>query len=179
RQHADNPVDWWEWGPPALDQARRTNQPIFLSVGYAACHWCHVMAHESFEDEGIAALLNSGYVAIKVDREERPDIDAVYLDATVAMTGHGGWPMTCLLTPEGEPFWCGTYLPTPQLRQLLTAVTDAWATQEQQLRAHGASVVAALSTALERTDQPRAVDAELLDRAAATLSGSFDTVHGG
>ena len=116
-QHADNPVDWWEWSDAAFEEAARRDVPVLLSVGYAACHWCHVMAHESFEDTGIAAQLNADFVAIKVDREERPDIDAVYMAATQAMTGQGGWPMTCFLTPAGEPFHCGTYYPTAELRQ--------------------------------------------------------------
>ncbi|HET7407526.1 MAG TPA: thioredoxin domain-containing protein, partial [Mycobacteriales bacterium] len=110
-QHKDNPVDWWPWCPEAFDEARRLNRPVLLSVGYAACHWCHVMAHESFEDEAAATYVNKHFVAIKVDREERPDVDAVYMEATQAMTGHGGWPMTCFLTPSAEPFFCGTYFP--------------------------------------------------------------------
>ena len=111
-QHADNPVDWWEWSDEAFDEAARRDVPVLLSVGYAACHWCHVMAHESFDDPATAAQINAGFVAVKVDREERPDIDAVYMAATQAMTGQGGWPMTCFLTPAGEPFHCGTYYPT-------------------------------------------------------------------
>lgn len=178
-QHATNPVDWWEWGPESLAEALRTNRPIFLSVGYAACHWCHVMAHESFEDEGIAELLNDGYVSIKVDREERPDIDAVYMDATVAMTGQGGWPMTCLLTPEGEPFWCGTYLPRPQLAQLLTSITEAWQGQEEQVRASGTAVVQALANAQDGAAQALPLHAELLDGAVATLNRSYDQQHPG
>src|SRR5665811_711491 len=110
-QHKNNPVDWWQWGPDALAEAERLSKPILLSIGYAACHWCHVMAHESFEDDEIASVLQAGFVAIKVDREERPDIDAIYMSATMALTGHGGWPMTCFLTPAGEPFLCGTYYP--------------------------------------------------------------------
>ncbi|MFL5940909.1 MAG: DUF255 domain-containing protein, partial [Gaiellaceae bacterium] len=110
-QHAENPVDWYGWGEEALAKAREEDKPILLSVGYAACHWCHVMAHESFEDPETAAQLNAGFVAIKVDREERPDIDAVYMAATQAMTGSGGWPMTVFTTPTGEPFFCGTYFP--------------------------------------------------------------------
>ena len=104
-QHRDNPVDWWEWEPAAFVEARSRNVPVLLSVGYAACHWCHVMAHESFEDEATAAVMNEHFVCIKVDREERPDLDAIYMNATVAMTGQGGWPMTCFLTPDGEPFY--------------------------------------------------------------------------
>src|ERR1700742_1436550 len=110
-QHADNPVDWWPWSDEAFAEARRRDAPVLLSVGYAACHWCHVMAHESFEDQQVAEVLNRDYVCIKVDREERPDIDAIYMSALVGMTNHGGWPMTCLLTPTGEPFYAGTYFP--------------------------------------------------------------------
>ena len=110
-QHAENPVDWWEWGPEAFEEARRRDVPVLLSVGYAACHWCHVMAHESFEDDATAAYLNEHFVSIKVDREERPDVDAVYMQATTAMTGHGGWPMTVVLDHDGNPFFAGTYFP--------------------------------------------------------------------
>ena len=112
-QHAENPVDWWEWGPEAFEEARRRNVPVLLSVGYAACHWCHVMAHESFEDEATAAYLNEHYVSIKVDREERPDVDAVYMQATVALTGQGGWPMTVRARPRGQPVLRGDLLPRP------------------------------------------------------------------
>ncbi len=110
-QHADNPVDWWPWGEEAFAEARRRDVPLLISIGYAACHWCHVMAHESFEDPDVAALMNSGFVCVKVDREERPDVDAVYMTATQAMTGQGGWPMTVFATPDGRPFYCGTYFP--------------------------------------------------------------------
>jgi len=131
-QHKDNPVDWWEWGPDALAEAARTDRPILLSVGYAACHWCHVMAHESFEDPSVAAVMNENFVCVKVDRQERPDVDAIYMQATLAMTGSGGWPMTCFLTPSGEPFYCGTYYPPtsrgglPGFLDLLAAVTSTW-----------------------------------------------------
>src|SRR3979409_42572 len=131
-QHRHNPADWGPGGPEALAEAQRSNRPILLSVGYAACHWCHVMTHESFEDDATAAVMNANFVNIKVDREERPDPDAVYMAATQAMTGQGGWPMTCFLTPDGEPFHCGTYYPPsprpgmPSFRQLLGAVGHAW-----------------------------------------------------
>ncbi|MBS2533217.1 thioredoxin domain-containing protein, partial [Catenulispora sp. NF23] len=131
-QHADNPVDWYQWGDEAFAEARRRDVPLLISIGYAACHWCHVMAHESFEDEAIAALMNEKYVCVKVDREERPDVDAVYMAATQAMTGGGGWPMTVFATPEGKPFQAGTYYPPvarhglPSFRQLLVAVDRAW-----------------------------------------------------
>ena len=108
-QHAHNPVDWYPWGPEALARAKQEDRPILLSIGYSACHWCHVMAHESFEDPTTAAVMNERFVNVKVDREERPDVDAVYMDAVVALSGHGGWPMTVFLTPDGEPFFGGTY----------------------------------------------------------------------
>src|SRR6476659_8913745 len=131
-QHAHNPVDWYPWGEEALDTAKREDKPILLSVGYAACHWCHVMAHESFENEATAALMNELFVNIKVDREERPDVDAVTMEATVGMTGSGGWPTTVFMTPDAKPFYAGTYFP-PEPRhgiasfpELLRAVSDAW-----------------------------------------------------
>ena len=117
RQHADNPVDWQPWGPEAMAEAAERDVPILLSVGYSACHWCHVMAHESFEDEATAAVMNERFVNIKVDREERPDVDAVYMDAVQAMTGRGGWPMTVFLTPDGRPFYGGTYFPPEPARR--------------------------------------------------------------
>ena len=132
-QHADNPVDWWPWSDEAFAEARRLDVPVLLSVGYAACHWCHVMAHESFEDETTAALVNANLIAIKVDREERPDIDAVYMSATQAMTGQGGWPMTVFMTPDGDPFLCGTYYPRARFTQLVTAVADAWKKNKSQM----------------------------------------------
>src|SRR6059036_3232009 len=110
-QHADNPVDWYPWGEEAFERARAEDKAILLSVGYAACHWCHVMAHESFEDEATAAVMNEHFVSVKVDREERPDVDSIYMDAVVSLTGSGGWPMTVFLTPDGEPFFGGTYFP--------------------------------------------------------------------
>src|SRR5476649_489941 len=119
-QHADNPVEWYPWGEAELTRARQENKPILLSVGYSACHWCHVMAHESFEDPATAALMNRLFINIKVDREERPDVDTVYMAAVQAMTGHGGWPMTVFLTPEGDPFYGGTYFP-PQPRHGMPA----------------------------------------------------------
>src|SRR3954462_5926487 len=144
QQHAGNPVDWWEWGDDAFAEARRRGVPVFLSVGYAACHWCHVMAHESFEDDATAAQLNADFVCVKVDREERPDVDAVYMEATVAMTGHGGWPMTVVLDHDGSPFFAGTYFPDqprhgqPSVRQGLEARGEAWRTRGQEVAAVGA-----------------------------------------
>ena len=139
-QHADNPVDWWEWGEDAFAAARERGVPVLLSVGYSACHWCHVMAHESFEDDATAAYLNEHYVSIKVDREERPDVDAIYMQATTAMTGHGGWPMTVVLDHDGNPFFAGTYFPDrarggmPAFRQVLEAVHEAWTARPDDVR---------------------------------------------
>ncbi|MBA3574752.1 MAG: thioredoxin domain-containing protein [Pseudonocardiales bacterium] len=183
-QHADNPVDWWPWGEDAFAEARRRDVPVLLSIGYAACHWCHVMAHESFEDPGIAALMNASFVNIKVDREERPDVDSIYMEATVAMTGHGGWPMTCFLTPEAEPFHCGTYYPPaprpgmPGFPQLLDSVSRAWAERGAEVRGAARKIVTQLteqSSALPES----AVDVAVLDAAVARLAGEFDQRHAG
>ena len=150
-QHKDNPVDWWEWEDAAFAEARERDVPVLLSVGYAACHWCHVMAHESFEDPRVAALMNDNFVNVKVDREERPDVDAVYMGATQAMTGQGGWPMTVFLTPQGRPFYAGTYFPPsprhgmPSFPQLLTASADAWRTQRDEVEAAGGRIATALA----------------------------------
>ncbi|MEC3979862.1 thioredoxin domain-containing protein [Amycolatopsis sp. H20-H5] len=183
-QHAENPVDWWQWGEEALAEARRRNVPILLSIGYAACHWCHVMAHESFEDEATATLMNANYVNIKVDREERPDIDAVYMAATQAMTGQGGWPMTCFLTPDGEPFHCGTYYPPtprpgmPSFPQLLVAAAEAWTERPDELRAGAQQLI----THLTEQSGPLAesvVDVAVLAEAVEKLRDDADPVHGG
>src|SRR5437764_2748546 len=150
-QHADNPVDWWPWSDEAFAEAARRDVPVMLSVGYAACHWCHVMAHESFEDAEVAAVLNEHVVAVKVDREERPDVDSVYMTATQAMTGQGGWPMTVFMTPAKEPFFTGTYYPPaprqgmPSFRQVLAAVTDAWTTRRTELEEAGGRIAAGIS----------------------------------
>ncbi len=152
-QHADNPVDWWEWSPEAFAEAKRRDMPILLSVGYAACHWCHVMAAESFEDGDVAREMNAGFVNVKVDREERPDVDAVYMQATTALTGHGGWPMTVFLTPDGRPFHAGTYYPpTPRpgmasWRQLLAAIHEAWRDRRDAIEATADELSAALGAA--------------------------------
>ncbi len=179
-QHAQNPVDWWAWSPEAFAEAKRLDRPVLLSVGYAACHWCHVMAHESFEDEQVAEAVNQRFIAIKVDREERPDIDAIYMAATTAMTGHGGWPMTCLLTSSGEPFFCGTYFAKAQFLQLLDAATEAWTERRAELESASARVVGALQAAL-RPDPAAAVflGAPELDEAVSRLQRGFDHAHGG
>ncbi|MDT4924226.1 MAG: uncharacterized protein QOG01_1939 [Pseudonocardiales bacterium] len=180
RQHADNPVDWWPWSDEALAEAKRSDKPILLSVGYAACHWCHVMAHESFEDDRVAAVMNELFVSIKVDREERPDIDAVYMEATTALTGHGGWPMTCLLDHNGAPFFAGTYFPREQFLRLLEAVGTAWREDRAEVTAAGQRIVEALSRAQVPMDGAAPLLSEVdLDRAAGVLVGQFDRVHGG
>ncbi len=178
RQHADNPVDWWEWGPDAFAHAVALDRPVFLSVGYAACHWCHVMAHESFEDAEVAAALSAGFVAVKVDREERPDIDAIYMAATTALTGRGGWPMTVLLTPTGEPFWCGTYLPRTTLLDLLQAASHAWADRRDEVAAASTQLLAAVTASVSPLP-PTPIDARTLDAAVARLATRFDRRHAG
>src|ERR1700759_3061016 len=167
-QHADNPVDWWQWGDEAFAEARRRDVPVLLSVGYAACHWCHVMAHESFEDPATAAQVNAGFVAIKVDREEGPGLDAVSMPATQAMTGQGGWPMTCFLTPTGEPFHCGTYYPPeprqgmPSFRQLLHAGARAWGEDGERVRGAAEQIAGRLAEAAAAALPPDTVDAAAL-----------------
>jgi uncharacterized protein YyaL (SSP411 family) len=183
-QHAENPVDWWQWSTAAFEEARRRDVPVLLSVGYAACHWCHVMAHESFEDEAVAAVMNERFVNIKVDREERPDVDAVYMTATQAMTGQGGWPMTCFLTPSGEPFHCGTYYPPtprpgmPSFGQLLDAVADAWTSRDAEVRDAGGRIVEELRKQTSALPMST-VDAEVLASSAAGLLGEYDRRNGG
>ncbi len=180
QQHADNPVDWYEWGPEAFAAARERGVPILLSIGYAACHWCHVMAHESFEDETTAKLMNAGFVNIKVDREERPDVDAVYMEATQAFTGQGGWPMTCLLTPAGEPLFCGTYLPREQFQGLLNNATEAWTADRAGVEAQGADVARQLREQLGGAQGAgHAPDPAVLDAAVEALTAEFDQGYAG
>lgn len=178
-QHKDNPVHWWPWSPEAFDEARRRNVPVLLSVGYSACHWCHVMAHESFEDDDVAAQMNDNFVNIKVDREERPDVDAVYMEATQAMTGQGGWPMTAFLTPTGEPFYCGTYFPKPQFQRLLGAVSQAWEQEHDAVLNQGQQLVAALAERAPNFSGGAPPEEQQLDAAVARLEGDFDTVNAG
>lgn len=184
RQHADNPVDWWEWGPEALAEARRRDVPVFLSIGYAACHWCHVMAHESFEDAGVAEVLNASFVPIKVDREERPDVDAIYMDVTVALTGHGGWPMSVWLTPEGHAFHAGTYYPptphsgVPSFTQVLDAVTDAWTNRRDQVLAGAPQITAEVAARTRPADGGELTVADV-DQAIGALAAGADDHHGG
>ena len=183
-QHADNPVDWWPWSDEAFAEARRLDVPVLLSVGYAACHWCHVMAHESFEDETTAALVNANLIAIKVDREERPDIDAVYMSATQAMTGQGGWPMTVFMTPDGDPFLCGTYYPRERFIQLVTAVADAWKKNKGQIQTESIRIRQSLAenAAAMSALGGSAGELNLQDVTATAVAGlerSFDRVRAG
>jgi uncharacterized protein len=184
-QHADNPVDWYAWGEEAFERARAEDKPILLSIGYAACHWCHVMEHESFEDDETAQLMNERFVCIKVDREERPDVDGLYMEAVVSMTGHGGWPMTVFLTPEGKPFFGGTYFPPeprfgmPSFQQVLLAVSEAYATRRDQLEQVAEQLVGAIREASERPPSSEPLTTELLTRAVSSLRAQFDPVRGG
>jgi len=208
-QHADNPVDWWPWSDEAFAEAARRDVPVMLSVGYAACHWCHVMAHESFEDPQTAALVNSHVVAVKVDREERPDVDAVYMTATQAITGQGGWPMTVFMTPDREPFFCGTYFPRDHFRQLVLNISRAWQEQREDVVDRAKQIVAALAENVSATaralrdgglgaglapaddglsdwfgagfgaDQTGARFREVAEGAVAALDGGYDGARGG
>lgn len=180
RQHADNPVHWQEWTPEALAEAAERDVPILLSVGYAACHWCHVMAHGSFEDADVAAVMNEGFVCIKVDREERPDIDAIYMNATMALTGRGGWPMTCFLTPDGRPFYCGTYYPKDTFLNLLSAISETWRQRRDEVEDASDRIAGELRSMAARLpgDGPP-IDAMLCDGAVAAVLRDEDTAHGG
>ena len=177
-QHADNPVDWQEWSPEAFAEARRRDLPVLLSVGYAACHWCHVMAHESFEDPEVAAVVNAGFVAVKVDREERPDIDAVYMAATTALTGSGGWPMTCLLTQSGDPFFAGTYFPREQFLALLANAGHVWRTRRADVDRSGERIAEQLRS-ITAPPAPGAITADTLAAAVDQLALTFDSARGG
>jgi hypothetical protein len=186
-QHADNPVDWYPWGEEALEKAKDENKPIFLSIGYSACHWCHVMAHESFEDEQVAATLNEHFVSIKVDREERPDLDRIYMSAVQAITGRGGWPMSVFLTPDGQPFYGGTYFPPtprygmPAFTEMLLAVVDAWQNRRQEIMESGHRLVAAIERQSAMREDAKHADLkrETLASAFQNLLKRFDHVHGG
>ena len=197
RQHADNPVHWYPWGEEAFAAAKETDRPVLLSIGYSACHWCHVMAHESFEDPATAEEMNELFVNIKVDREERPDVDAIYMEATTAMTGHGGWPMTVFLTPDGHPFFAGTYFPPeprqsmPSFRQIMARVAQAWREQRSEFEEQAAQVTEAIRKSLETqtlgrgNSQTNADTAEtgpnraLIDRAVLSLRARYDPAWGG
>ena len=184
-QHAENPVDWYPWGSQALEAAKAEDKPIFLSIGYAACHWCHVMAHESFEDPATAAIMNDHFVNIKVDREERPDIDSLYMDAVVAMTGQGGWPMSVFLTPDGRPFYGGTYFPPtrkfnmPAFGEVLSAIAEKWSDDRESLLQVGDELTERISATPSLRPGEVQLSEELFDRAAEALFRSYDWHDGG
>ncbi|MFD7240502.1 thioredoxin domain-containing protein [Streptomyces massasporeus] len=184
-QHADNPVDWWPWGPEAFEEAKRRNVPVLLSVGYSACHWCHVMAHESFEDEQTAEYLNAHYVSVKVDREERPDVDAVYMEAVQAATGQGGWPMTVFLTPDAEPFYFGTYFPPaprqgmPSFRQVLQGVHQAWDERRDEVAEVAGKIVRDLAGREISYGDAQTPGEEELAQALLGLTREYDPQRGG
>ncbi|MEU6663516.1 thioredoxin domain-containing protein [Streptomyces sp. NPDC046821] len=184
-QHADNPVDWWPWSPEAFEEARRRDVPVLLSVGYSACHWCHVMAHESFEDEATAAVMNERFVNIKVDREERPDVDAVYMEAVQAATGQGGWPMTVFLTPDAEPFYFGTYFPPEprhglaSFRQVLDGVGQAWAERRGEVAEVAKKIVGDLAGRELPYGDTRPPGEGELAQALLGLTREYDAAHGG
>src|SRR5215471_1664959 len=187
KQHAHNPVDWYPWGPEALARAKELNRPIFLSIGYSACHWCHVMEHESFEDPAIGTLLNDHFISIKVDREERPDIDQIYMDFVVRTIGHGGWPMSVFLTPVLKPFHGGTYYPPddryggqlPSFRRVLQAVTDAWSNRHDDVLKAAEHITDQLREGGRIESAAGAIDAGLIRNAVHSLSREFDVSHGG
>ena len=184
-QHRDNPVDWLPWGEEALDRARREDRPLLVSIGYSACHWCHVMERESFEDEQTAAVMNEHFVCVKVDREERPDVDAIYMEAVQAMTGHGGWPLNVFITPEQVPFFGGTYFPPqarmgmPSWQQVLGAVAQAWQDKREEIRAQGAQMAARLQGGALLRPSAEPFDAGAVDTAVEGLRGKFDAQWGG
>ena len=184
-QHKDNPVEWYAWGPEALERAEREDKPILLSIGYAACHWCHVMERESFEDAEAAAYMNEHFVCIKVDREERPDLDAIYMEAVQGMTGHGGWPMTVFLDPEGVPFYGGTYFPPeprhgmPSFRMVMEAVVESWATQRERIRASAARIRDQLGAIGRLEPSTELLSPDLVRSAVGRLRTMADPRHGG
>jgi len=184
-QHADNPVDWYPWGDEAFSKARADDKPVLLSVGYAACHWCHVMEHESFEDDETAALMNERFVSVKVDREERPDVDSLYMDAVVALTGQGGWPMTVFLTPDGEPFLGGTYYPPeprhglPSFQQVLTAVSEAYRERRGDVSRQASAIVDAVRQSAELRPSTDPLTDSMLGEATRALERQFDREWGG
>jgi uncharacterized protein YyaL (SSP411 family) len=185
RQHAHNPVDWVAWSPEAFERARERNVPLLVSIGYSSCHWCHVMERESFEDERIAAVMNEQFVCVKVDREERPDVDALYMEAVQGMTGHGGWPLNVFLTPDGVPFYGGTYFPPSErpgmaaFPQILQAVSAAWEERGEEIAAAGEQLREQLSGAARLEPSEKPIDPAGLDRAVRTLASSYDAIHGG
>ncbi|HTN77337.1 MAG TPA: DUF255 domain-containing protein, partial [Pirellulaceae bacterium] len=184
-QHANNPVDWYPWGPAALERSRLEQKPIFLSIGYSACHWCHVMEHESFENETIATALNEAFICIKVDREERPDLDQIYMAAVQLMTGRGGWPMSVFLTPDLKPFYGGTYWPPddrhgqPGFLRVVQAVLDAWQNRREAALQQATEITAHIRAAELPAGEASEIDDSLLHNAIMRLEQAFDGVSGG
>jgi uncharacterized protein YyaL (SSP411 family) len=184
-QHKDNPVDWYPWGEQALARARDEDRPLLVSIGYSACHWCHVMAHESFEDSEVAAVMNERFVCIKVDREERPDIDAICMEACQAITGRGGWPLNAFLTPEQQPFYAGTYFPPeprhgmPSWRMVLDAVSDAWEKRREEIRAQAVQIQTSLAATARLEPSVEPIREELLTGTVSSLRSTFDREHAG
>src|SRR5947208_6755698 len=184
-QHAENPVEWYEWGDEAFGRAQEEDKPLLVSVGYSSCHWCHVMAHESFEDDAIAQLMNELFVNVKVDREERPDVDAVTMEATVVMTGSGGWPTTVFMTPEGQPFYAGTYFPPeprhglPSFTQVLVAVSDAWRDRRDDLSRQAGRLVDAVREQAQVRPSSDPLTSSILGEAQRGLARIFEPAYGG
>src|SRR3984893_1725530 len=182
-QHAHNPVDWYPWGPEALERSRSEDKPILLSIGYSACHWCHVMEHESFENEDIAKLMNSNFVCIKVDREERPDLDSIYMNAVQMMTGHGGWPMTMFLTPDLKPFYGGTYYPPtdsrgmPGFPKVLTAIADSYKNRREEVVRSAGQITDHLQEAVRLEPGAGDLGPDLLRQAVQGLARVFDPTY--
>ena len=178
RQHGHNPIEWYPWGDEALAKAKAEDKPVFLSIGYSSCHWCHVMEHEVFEHDDVAAYVNEHFVCIKVDREERPDLDAVYMEAVQAMTGRGGWPMSVFLTPDLEPFWGGTYVPHDPFLELCTSVVTHWSTHRDDILKQAGELAGQVNR-VPRGDNGTAADAALVDAVAAVAMQSYDGEWGG
>src|SRR5687768_8480812 len=185
QQHAHNPVDWFPWGEEALAKAKTEDKPILLSIGYSACHWCHVMERESFEDADTAQFMNDHFIPVKVDREERPDLDSIYMEAVQGITGHGGWPLTAFLDPDGVPFYGGTYFPPeprqgmPSFRMVMEAVAESWGSQRERIRSSAERIRAQLDAVgrIEPSNEP--VTGDALDAAVRRLRQAADPVNGG
>ncbi len=179
RQHRDNPVDWYPWGAEAFEAARDRNVPILLSVGYSACHWCHVMAHECFEDDEVAAAMNAAFVNVKVDREERPDVDAIYMDAVQALTGRGGWPMTVVMDADGRPFWGGTYFAKPAFLKVIDAISDVWVNRRDELEQNAKALVTAAGKSAETVPKGSIPELALVNTTLQRIATAFDSEWGG
>ncbi|RLA95564.1 MAG: thioredoxin domain-containing protein, partial [Deltaproteobacteria bacterium] len=184
-QHAHNPVNWYPWGEEAFQKAKKENKPIFLSVGYATCHWCHVMEKESFEDEEVAELLNRYFVSIKVDREERPDVDQVYMNVCQAMTGSGGWPLSVFMTPDGKPFFAGTYFPKegrrgmPGFKDVVIQIGELWKKDREKLFAASENIISALEKRVRPDESAEKIGLDVLKKAFDHMSIAFDPKWGG